>query len=304
MNSASYSLRQIVDLTGLSEFTLRGWENRYAAFSPQRTNTGRREYNDQDLKKAILLRELVKRNHRISKIAALKVSELEALMIDRRSASAESTTSAPPRREVVRLMKALALQEFEKLDALVERAVGPMAPLVAIREFIIPVLIELGREVALNRMTIAQEHILSATLKRQLHILAEPKSRAGRFRFVMFAPEGDYHELGLLSSHAMACQMGLKSLYLGANTPKQDVCETALRFGATHLLLSANLTKTEGAREDFFSLINFLDQNLPDNVELWSGGRATAGCNLKRRSKHIATIQQMENELESLSKGR
>lgn len=76
----SYTIRQVVDLTGLSEFTLRGWENRYEAFRPNRTATGRRMYSQSDLQKAILLRELLLRDHRIGEIADLSVAALQDLL--------------------------------------------------------------------------------------------------------------------------------------------------------------------------------------------------------------------------------
>lgn len=41
----------IIELTGLSEFSLRGWENRCEAFNPQESEEGRCEYNKKDIEK-------------------------------------------------------------------------------------------------------------------------------------------------------------------------------------------------------------------------------------------------------------
>ena len=79
MAKMTYSLRQMTDMTGLTEFTLRGWELRYDAFNPARNETARRQYSSSDLQKAILLRELLRRDRKIGEIAALSISESSIL---------------------------------------------------------------------------------------------------------------------------------------------------------------------------------------------------------------------------------
>ena len=74
-----FSIRQMIELTGLSEFTIRGWENRYQAFSPDRSDTGRREYRKKDIERALLFRELLNRGHKISHIAKRNNQKLQSL---------------------------------------------------------------------------------------------------------------------------------------------------------------------------------------------------------------------------------
>jgi MerR family transcriptional regulator, light-induced transcriptional regulator len=62
--------------SGLAVGTLRTWENRYAAFSPDKTSGRHRMYRAQDLQKAILLKHLCEIGHSISQIAALPLAEL------------------------------------------------------------------------------------------------------------------------------------------------------------------------------------------------------------------------------------
>jgi hypothetical protein len=93
-------------------------------------------------------------------------------------------------------------------------------------------------------------------------------------------------------------------LFLGPNTPKKEICETALRLGATHVLLAATVTKKEGAKEDFYSFVNFLDQNLPAEIQFWLAGRAAGEIHLKREVVQLSSLSEFEERLLSVSQER
>lgn len=302
-NSDSYSIRQVIDLTGLSEFTLRGWENRYKAFKPRRSATGRRSYSHSDLQKAILLRELIARDFRISHIAELSNKELEALL-DKKS---EEVGASPGlfQTEIEFLLKDLSLQNWDDIEARLRKTIRSEKVDTVLAELIVPLVKELGRQVASGIISISQEHIFSSILKERLYVLREaaPKSQSKK-RFLVASPEGDFHELGILIAHTMIAVAGFKSLYLGPNTPKKDLCETALRFGATHLLLGSTISRKEGAKEDFFSYLHFADQNLSDDIEIWIGGRNSGNlpADFNRKLLSFSSLTEFEQTLQSESK--
>ena len=104
-------------------------------------------------------------------------------------------------------------------------------------------------------------------------MLARDRTIETKARLLVAAPEGDFHELGILSAHVLCSFMGIRSLFLGANSPKSEITDTAIRFRATHLLLGTTISRKEGAKEDLPSLIHFMDRNLPKHIALWIGGR-------------------------------
>ena len=59
----------VTQLTDISSHTLRKWESRYHAIEPLRTETGRRMYSSAQVDRLILLRDLVRRGHQISRLA-------------------------------------------------------------------------------------------------------------------------------------------------------------------------------------------------------------------------------------------
>jgi MerR family transcriptional regulator, light-induced transcriptional regulator len=77
---ATYRIGALAKSTGLPVTTLRAWEMRYQAFSPLKTEGGHRLYQEHDLHKAMLLKQLSERGSAISSIAARPLTELRALL--------------------------------------------------------------------------------------------------------------------------------------------------------------------------------------------------------------------------------
>lgn len=273
--SETFSIRQMVELTGLSEFTIRGWENRYAAFSPKRTETGRREYPKSDVERAILLRELLKRGHKIGKIAKLPNPSLRKTFENLDSTQAHPSV-ANDNDTVTRVMELLSLQRWSDLKEAID-AIPTKNPSKMIREFFLPLLQALAANVSAGLVSIAQEHVLSAILKEKIHaalIAVEKKNRVrhDRSSFVLAAPEGDHHEMGLLLAHLLIRAHGFDSLYLGPHTPARDLAETALRTGASHIVSVLTVSKRSGARQEPLTYINDLQRQVGAHLRIWVAG--------------------------------
>lgn len=296
--SDSYSIRQVIDLTGLSEFTLRGWETRYKAFKPRRNATGRRSYSQTDLQKAILLRELTIRDFRIGHIAELSNHELEVLL--ERKAEEQPHTPGQFQDQIESILRELSLQNWNELEARLSKAIRSAKPKTVLSQLFVPLVKALGEMVNSGIISISQEHIFSAIIKERLYVLRDSVPKGGKHRrFLVASPEGDFHELGILIAHTMIAHSGFKSLYLGPNTPKKDLCETALRFGATHLLIGSTVSKKEGAREDLYSLLHFVDQHLNENIEIWVGGRNANNMpgDLRRKMNCFTSLIEFDQAL-------
>ena len=165
--SATFSIRQMVELTGISEFTIRGWENRYAAFEPNRGETGRREYSKSDVERALLLRELLKRGHKIGKIAPLSSPKLKSLfeVCEEGGSGAGLSSKSEYAHHALELM---ALQKWGELDLYI-RQIPSGNPSKLIHQFFLPAICLLTEKIDLGHVSIAQEHIFSSLLKEKIH---------------------------------------------------------------------------------------------------------------------------------------
>jgi len=290
-----FTLRQVVELTALSEFSLRGWESRYRAFSPRRTDSGRRIYTQIDVQKALALKSLTERGRKISEIAGLNLEQLEELVgVVNVSAPTVYGARNAELKELFSYIERQAWKELhDSLDAKLKKKRGTNG----IPAFILPLLEMIGVGVAKGMISVAQEHIASAMLKEQLYLMRR-RFKRGRVsvRLLMAAPEGDMHDLGLLIAYNLAVASGCEVLYLGPNTPKRELCEVAVRFDATHVLVASAIREEAAPKESFLSFLNYLDRNLPALTHLWLGGRAV--FSLEPRMKRECRIFQSLPDLE------
>jgi MerR family transcriptional regulator, light-induced transcriptional regulator len=299
-----YSLRQVANLTGLSEFTLRGWEGRYQAFAPKRTETGRRQYSKKDLKRAFLLRELTLLGFRIGDIALRSNLNLEKKL--NQSSFIAGETKSESTAIIDSLLKLTVLQDWDQLKNRFSYLLSKKKPAWSIKKIILPILHELGVYAANNRLGIAQEHILSALIKEQLYIMLGKSTRIpiqkNGFSVLIATPEGDHHEIGILVAQVIFKSNGIRTLYLGTNTPKKELCETALRFGATHILLGSSIGHIDAAPVEIFSYLSYIDQHLPKSIHLWVGGPAFENSKLKlsRNFKYFSTLQQLPSSIREI----
>nr|BFD60368.1 hypothetical protein CKG001_24750 [Bdellovibrio sp. CKG001]BFD63783.1 hypothetical protein BdHM001_24640 [Bdellovibrio sp. HM001] len=299
----SFSIRQVIELTGLSEFTLRGWETRYKAFKPKRSSTGRRIYSLEDIQKARLLQALLDKGYKIGNIAKLELTDLEKILPQQEAATA---TPTPPDRQLNFINQLLDLAHLYKWDDISDRLQKKrrsLKPDAFVTTILTPLAGQMGSLVAANQLSVGQEHILSAFIKEQLILVqTDSKKKKSKSRIVMTTPDGDLHDMGIAFASCLSRLEGLQTLFLGPSTPKKDLSETCLRYQASHLLLSSTVSEKEGAKESLFSYINFLDRNLPAEIEFLLAGRNTnqMELKLKRKVTGFLSMQQFQDYLKEL----
>jgi DNA-binding transcriptional MerR regulator len=77
-------------LTGLSTHNLRVWESRHEVVQPVRSESGRRLYSRDDVRKLGLLKVLVDRGFKIGRLATLDIQQLEVRLAESEAASSTS----------------------------------------------------------------------------------------------------------------------------------------------------------------------------------------------------------------------
>lgn len=305
----------MIELTGLSEFTIRGWENRYRAFSPQRTDTGRREYSKKDIERALLIRELLKRGHKISKIATLTNQKLQSIFEHNEENGLAPEETRTQDKLIAEALEVMSLQKWTELSDLF-RKVKYKNTSDLIQLFFLPLLQGLAAQVHSGLASIAQEHVLSSFLKEKIYsALSELENRKKskndslntahslqKIRFVLATPEGDYHEIGLLLAHLMIRSYGFTSLFLGPHTPAQDLSETALRFEASHLLIVSTVSRKEGARQHLLNFVSDVQKKMGPELKILLAGNQVPFIPNEKNSTlmNVGSFHDFDQYLQSL----
>ncbi len=267
--SGKYPIRVVARLTGIPIDTLRAWERRYGAVEPSRDDRGRL-YDDVDLQKLKLLRRLVERGHAIGRIANLGEPELGKLL----EAGLEPSDRGG-KADAVDLVGLLDAVDRYDLAA-VDRKLGKLAAVLASREMVhevvLPFLREVGKGWQEGRFTVAQEHMVSASLRGLLGSLIRVQApRESRTGLVFATPPGERHELGLAAAAMLAAAGGLGVVYLGADLPAADIVEATRRTGARAVVLAMTRLDTGPSAVDS---VRAVVDGVPAGVEVYVGGAA------------------------------
>ena len=269
---ASYPIRAVSKLTGIGIDTLRAWERRHGAVTPIRDDRGRM-YTDADVARLRLLRDAVEHGHSIGRLARLTDAELRRLAA---TAGARAVSEAAPaaRTAIDTAALAAALQQYDAIaiDQQISRLAAVLPPLELLRDVLMPVLTQVGDDWHRGRAGIAQEHLVSATIRNILgsflRLSPHPNAPA---RLLFATPSGERHEIGTLGAAMLAATSGLGVAYLGPDLPAREIVESTASAGAHVLVLGLTATSAGKATE---RELRTIVHDLPKGVELWAGGRA------------------------------
>jgi DNA-binding transcriptional MerR regulator len=286
----TYALGVAARLTGLSPDLLRAWERRYAAVEPKRTPGGTRRYRAADLERLRLLKAAVDKGYRIGDMASLDDRELTR-RVNRGSAEQDSDAVEP----VIAALERLDTADADRLIALQLSALGPAR---FARQFAAPLLEALGEAWAETRICVASEHLGSGLLRSLLGAALRPTTASGSAPIIVFAtPPGERHEMGLLIAAVTALGAGGNPLYLGPDLPLDEILGAVKTSGAGALALSIVATAPEAAEQALAAI----RAGLPEEVQLWSGGRAARGIELPPACVYIDSLETLEQRVTLLA---
>ena len=276
---ASYSIRDLEKLSGIKAHTLRIWEKRYNLMDPNRTNTNIRYYDDEDLKKIMNIAFLNRKGLKISHIAQLDNGEITQQISDLSNKQIDNESKID---NLVISMIELDEKRFEKI---INTSVMQVGFEETILKTIYPFFEKIGILWQTGAIKPAQEHIVSNLIRQKLIVaidgVIEPENPNPR-RFILFLPEGELHEIGLLFYYYLVKKTGHKAVYLGQSVPFNDLqsvvdtrnCDSIITVfsssisGLNHASYIKSLSETFPQLKLFISVYDGVipDNKLPENV--------------------------------------
>jgi DNA-binding transcriptional MerR regulator/methylmalonyl-CoA mutase cobalamin-binding subunit len=271
-----YPIGAVSRLTGLAVDTLRIWERRYGVVSPARDERGRL-YSDADVRRLQLLGAAVERGHAIGRVANLPDAEIEGLLtgLTRYPSPPAARAAEDAPAPIAGLLSALNAYDAGALDRELGRLALALPPRAFVHRVVLPVMKEVGDRWEAGRITAAQEHLLSASLRTLLGALSRLSGAdRGGARLLFATPSGDRHEFGILASAMLAALGGLGVTYLGPDLPAAQIADAAARSGAQVVVLGLTYGGTQPAS---IAEVQALASQLAPSTELWLGGPLPAG---------------------------
>lgn len=222
MNSIKqdFTIKDLENISGIKAHTIRIWEKRYNLLAPKRTKTNIRFYTPSDLTKLLNIVLLNNNNFKISKIAEMSN---EYITLQAR----ELAFSTAINDEAINAFK-LSMFQFDKI--LFNNTYNALLHKKTFREIFkdvfIPFLENIGLLWHTETLLPAHEHFISNLIAQKIQLNTEKLQyniNDTNKTYVLFLPENEIHELGLLYLNYELVLRGFHTVYLGQSLPLSNL---------------------------------------------------------------------------------
>lgn len=266
-----YSIKDLERISGIKAHTLRIWEQRYNILTPERTQTNIRYYNNYNLKKIINVALLNNNGFKISAIAKMSDSELlkevERFLNDYKKESDQ----------VDHLVLCLMDLDESKFEQIMNNAIIHFGFEDTMEKIIFPFFRQMGNLWLLGIINPAQEHYISNLIRQKIivgidRITTRPGIQARKI--LLYLPQLELHEMGLLYAHYLSKLRGHQCFYLGQSVPLEDLTTICKQLKPDQIL---SIYTAPNAEIDLNEYLRACAQQIPDIPFLISGRMVVGG---------------------------
>lgn len=254
-----YSMAQAVALTDISAHTLRKWESRYSFLEAKRTETNIRFYTDDQIKKLLNISILIRHGYRISKIDKMTIDEIHNIVTE---------LSKNDDKDIdIKSLSASMIEMNENLfEDILNENIRKFGLLDTVTELLYPFLVHIGILWGTNKIMPAQEHFISSIIRKKIFskVDALPQPETNAKKIVLFLPEGEHHEIGLLLAYYIARNLGWRVFYLGQNVPTTNINQV-IKITKPDMLLTIVVTL---AKEKAVNILNKISSDFDKTILL------------------------------------
>ena len=292
---AHYSIKDLEKLSNVKAHTIRIWEKRYDLIQPERTDTNIRTYSDEELKKLLNIVMLNNNGWKISKIAKLRHDEMNSALNDLTDTESSFQVNID---SLVVAMVDLDRRKFEKILADCTLRMGFEDTCVQV---LYPFLQKVGLMWLTDSINPAQEHFISNLIRQKLYVAIDAlytPDLEGKPKVVMYLPEGEMHEMGLLFYRYLMERRGYNTIYLGQSVPFNDAVYTAKAHQADFVVVAFVASITMDKMEAYLSSLS----SKFEGKQIIATGGQVAGMTAKiDRVSFCATVPQFVARVEELN---
>jgi DNA-binding transcriptional MerR regulator len=270
-----YSIKDLENLSGIKAHTIRVWERRYGILPQNRTETNRRRYGDNEIRRMINISILYRSGFKISEIAGFQGTEIE----EKVSFLSKDTNRSDTQTDS--LIKSMIDHNEKDIKELLTRYILNHGIEETFTELVFPMLNRIGIMWHTGSADVGLEHFIS-NIFRQIIISSTDSlstvSKPDAKRVILFLPENELHELALLYFNYIIRKLGHETLYLGQSTPLISVINLNYKWKAD-IIITGLRTDFPGINSSEF--VSQLVHSFPVQKILVAGVLADAAAKTK-----------------------
>ncbi|HOX83251.1 MAG TPA: MerR family transcriptional regulator [Chryseolinea sp.] len=246
-----YSIKELEQLSGIKAHTIRIWEKRYKLIDPSRTTTNIRFYSDEDLKKIINVSLLNNSGMKISKIADMSLDAMNKKVIEISEVQRDASV------HIDQMVVAMIDMEEEMFEKILNNLILRFGFEKTIIDVVYPFLEKIGILWQTHNITPAHEHFISNLIRQKIIVAIDglpipPKTAK---KIILFLPEGEMHEMGLLFYHFLTRKSGHRTYYLGQSVPHEDL-KKIIEVHQPDIILTSITTAPSGNIEQYIKRLS------------------------------------------------
>ncbi|MBO9671847.1 MAG: MerR family transcriptional regulator [Sphingobacteriaceae bacterium] len=231
----TYSISDLEQLSGIHSHTIRIWEQRYKALSPMRSQGNTRLYDDRQLRKLLNIVSLTKSGFKISKICSLSDEGIDKLFDQQFSYSSDDEQADYYISQLISY--GLAFDECSFND-LIDQGIYKLGLSDCYRKIIYPLLVRLGLMWRKDDICPAHEHFLCNIIRQKIftHINNLQLTGHSGEKWLLFLPEDEDHDIGLLFASYMLRMHHHQVIFLGSKVPLDSIKRVLSTVKVSHVL--------------------------------------------------------------------
>jgi MerR family transcriptional regulator, light-induced transcriptional regulator len=284
---STYSIKDLEQLSGIKAHTLRIWEQRFDFIKPKRTDTNIRYYDDQDLKLILNVSLLKDNGHKISKISKMPYDQMQKEVLK----LTEKRLSFPE--QIHTLTLAMIDHDEERFEKIISTLILQLGFEDTMIKVIYPFLLKIGILWQTGAISPSQEHFISNLIRQKIIVAIDGlfvPSAEYRKRYLLYLPENELHEISLLFSAYLIKARKNKIIYIGQNTPFDDLI-SVYNAMKPHYVLTVIASYPQSS--DVQEYVDKLGEKFHNNTILITG-RQVVGQDLRVRD-NVIILNQLQD---------
>jgi hypothetical protein len=217
-----FSISQLSRYSGIKPHTIRMWEQRYNALTPNRSEGNTRYYDNKQLRRLLNIVSLLDSDYKVSELCSMPDTKLFKIVEE-----LPGKVKGNDINEffVLQLVSAGMIYDELHFDKTFSHCLLRYGIKDAYIKVIYPMLHRVGIMWTTNVMEPAAEHFISNLVRQKLFTVIDslPAAKPTEDLWLLFLPENEFHEIGLLFAYFLIRQSGRKVVYLGSNVPLESL---------------------------------------------------------------------------------
>lgn len=266
---------------------------------PSRTAGNTRYYDDTEMKRLLNIVSLSESGLKISQICALSDQEMQAYIEKEIEALSSDTKQFEP--YISQLMHhGLAYDEI-LINKLLSKCIAHYGLTTTYQNIVYPLLVRLGLFWQKDSIFPAQEHFMSNLIRQKLFAAIDvlPTPKKPQSTWLLFLPEDEGHEIGLLYAKFALKEAGEKVIYLGSHVPMPSLIQAVSENSVDHLLFFMRYSRLTTDAQHY---IDNLTKQFPDlQIHLSGSHKLLSDLKMPERVNWFDSIEAFENFIHPLS---